>query len=100
MTDYKTLIDAETWAFIERTNSYYPPDTIDYTIPQQRAIYDRMCREFFAGYPEGVTAETTVIAAPTHDIPIRIYRSATPNKRGDGALCPWRRLHPRRAGQP
>ncbi|TRC95833.1 alpha/beta hydrolase [Mesorhizobium sp. WSM4303] len=78
MTDYKTLIDAETWAFIERTNSYYPPDTIDYTIAQQRAIYDRMCREFFAGYPDGVTAETSIIAP--HDIPIRIYRSATPNK--------------------
>ncbi|MBM2710712.1 alpha/beta hydrolase [Mesorhizobium caraganae] len=78
MTDYKTLIDAETWVFIERTNSFYPPDTIDYTIAQQRAIYDRMCREFFAGYPDGVTAETTIIAA--RDIPIRIYRSATPNK--------------------
>jgi acetyl esterase len=77
MTDYKTLIDAETWAFIEKTNSYYPPDTIDYTIAQQRTIYDRMCREFFAGYPDGVTAETTAIAA--HGIPIRIYRSASPN---------------------
>lgn len=76
MTDYKTLIDAETWAFIERTNSYYPPDTIDYTIAQQREIYDRMCREFFAGYPEGVAVETSAIATPTHDIPIRTYRSA------------------------
>jgi acetyl esterase len=76
MTDYSTLIDAETWAFIERTNSYYPPDTVDYTIAQQRAIYDRMCREFFAGYPEGVTAETSSIATSTHDIPIRIYRNA------------------------
>lgn len=74
MTDYTKLIDAETWAFIERTNSYYPPDTIDYTIAQQREIYDRMCREFFAGYPEGVVAETTAVATPTHDIPIRIYR--------------------------
>ena len=27
MPDYTKLIDAETWAFIERTNSYYPPDT-------------------------------------------------------------------------
>ena len=78
MTDYSTLIDAETWAFIERTNSYYPPDTIDYTVPEQRGIYDRMCREFFAGYPEGVTAETTAIATPSHDIPIRIYRTAAP----------------------
>jgi acetyl esterase len=76
MTDYTKLIDAETWAFIERTNSYYPPDTIDYTIAQQREIYDRMCREFFAGYPQGVTAETAAIATPTHDIPVRIYRSA------------------------
>ncbi|MFD2051806.1 alpha/beta hydrolase [Mesorhizobium calcicola] len=76
MTDYKTLTDAETWAFIERTNSYYPPDAIDYTIAQQRQTYDRMCREFFAGYPDGVAVETSAIATPTHDIPIRIYRSA------------------------
>ncbi|BCG76906.1 alpha/beta hydrolase [Mesorhizobium sp. 113-3-3] len=76
MTDYTKLIDAETWAFIERTNSYYPPDTIDYTITQQREIYDRMCREFFASYPQGVTVETSAIATPTHDIPIRTYRSA------------------------
>ncbi len=76
MTDYAKLIDAETWAFIEKTNSYYPPDTIDYTIEQQRDVYNRMCREFFAGYPEGVSAETAAIAAPDHAIPIRIYRQA------------------------
>ncbi|WP_269933411.1 alpha/beta hydrolase [Aminobacter sp. HY435] len=76
MTDYTKLIDAETWAFIERTNSYYPPDTIDYTVQQQRATYDRMCREFFVGYPDGVSAETMVIAAQAHDVPIRIYRLA------------------------
>ncbi|MBB6468295.1 acetyl esterase [Aminobacter lissarensis] len=76
MTDYTKLIDAETWAFIERTNSYYPPDTIDYTIAQQREIYDRMCGEFFAGYPEGVSAETTAIVAPGRDVPIRVYRLA------------------------
>jgi len=78
MTDYETLIDAETWAFIEKTNSYYPPDAIDYTVPRQREIYDRMCREFFAGYPDGVTAETTAISTPSHDIPIRIYRVPAP----------------------
>jgi acetyl esterase len=78
-TDYTKLIDAETWAFIERTNAYYPPDTIDYTVEQQRAIYDRMCREFFAGYPENVTATDGAIETPTHAIPIRTYRSATPD---------------------
>ncbi|NGN43967.1 alpha/beta hydrolase [Mesorhizobium sp. CGMCC 1.15528] len=80
MTDYTKLIDAETWAFIERTNSYYPPDTIDYTIEQQRAIYDRMCREFFAGYPDGVKAEDRTLTAPLHEIPVRIYRASADPK--------------------
>ena len=80
MTDYKTLIDAETWAFIAKTNSYYPPDTIDYTIAQQREIYDGMCREFFAGYPQGVTAQTTAISTPTTSVPIRLYRNTAPDK--------------------
>jgi acetyl esterase len=75
VTDYSNLLDAETWAFIDRTNSFYPPETIDYTIAGQRAVYDRMCRAFHAGRPDAVIAETTAIAAATHDIPIRIYRS-------------------------
>ena len=75
MTDYTKLIDAETWAFIERTNSFYPPDTVDYTIEEQRAVYNRMCREFFAGHPEGVSAEDSSIPAPVQAIPIRIYRN-------------------------
>jgi acetyl esterase len=78
MTDYKKMIDVETWAFVEKTNSYYPPDTIDYTIAEQRRIYDRMCREFHAGYPDGVSAEDSVISTPTHAIPIRIYRTPAP----------------------
>jgi acetyl esterase len=76
MTDYRALIDAETWAFIDRTNSYYPPDTADGTIEQQRAVYDRMCRAFFAGYPEGVGVETKAISAPGRDIPVRVYRAS------------------------
>jgi acetyl esterase len=75
MTDYRALIDTETWAFIDRTNSYYPPDTIDYTIEQQREVYNRMCREFFAGYPDGVSAETKAISLPDRRIPIRRYRA-------------------------
>jgi acetyl esterase len=75
MTDYRKLIDAETWAFIERTNSFYPADTGERSVAEQRAIYDGMCRDFFAGYPDGVTTETAAIPTPTHDIPIRIYRA-------------------------
>ena len=75
MTDYSLLIDEETWAFIERTNSFYPPETIDYTIDQQRDIYNRMCREFFAGYPDGVSAEVKTIALADRGISIRRYRA-------------------------
>lgn len=75
MTDYSLLIDDETWAFIERTNSFYPPETIDYTIDQQREVYDRMCREFFTGYPDGVSAETKTIVLPDRTIPVRRYRA-------------------------
>lgn len=83
MTDYAHLIDAETWAFIERTNGFYPPDTIDATIDGQRAIYDRMCRAFHAGYPAGIAVETTAIGTATHRIPIRIY---TPTEAVPAAL--------------
>src|SRR6266545_329701 len=78
VADYTKLLDAETWAFVERTNSFYPPETIEYSIDQQRAVYDRMCRAFFAGYPKTVRAETTEITTPTHSIPIRIYRRQKP----------------------
>jgi acetyl esterase len=73
MADYAKLIDAETWAFIERTNSWYPPDATGSGIERQRAVYDRMCKAFFAGYPAGVTAETAAIAADGRQIPIRVY---------------------------
>lgn len=55
--DYNSLIDAETWAFIQRTEHWYPPETTSFPIQQQRHIYDAMCREFHCGYPEGVIAE-------------------------------------------
>lgn len=73
--DYSKLIDAETWAFIERTNAYYPPDTIDYTIEQQRAVYDRMCGEFHPGYPEGVTAHDSAIGLADRAVSIRTYQA-------------------------
>ena len=78
MADYKKLIDAETWAFIERTNAFYPPDAVDQTIEDHRRVYDAMCEGFRTPYPEGVTAETAAIETPTHRIPIRIYRTAAP----------------------
>lgn len=63
--DYSTLIDAETWAFIRRTEAFYPPGTL--TIAQQRAAYDAMCRAFHAGRPVPATDRTIA------GVPCRIY---------------------------
>lgn len=79
MAAYDKLIDAETWAFIERTNSFYPPDTTGLDIAGQRAVYDRMCRAFFAGYPDGVSAEIAGIEAEGRTIPVRIYGRRDPD---------------------
>lgn len=76
--DYRALIDAETWAFIERVEALYPPEAADLPIARSREIYDAMSRAFFAGYPDGVTSETGAITAPGRAIPIRTYRSAAP----------------------
>lgn len=72
--DYHTLIDAPTWAFIDKTNASYPPDTATLSIAEQRAIYDRMCRAFDTPYPPGVTSHDQPIAG----VPCRIYPGAQP----------------------
>lgn len=71
--DYKTLIDQQTWSFIELTDSWYPPETVEYPIEKQRQIYTAMCREFNQGYPNGVTGSDATIASPNHNIPVRRY---------------------------
>ena len=78
--DYTKLIDEQTWAFIKRTAAWYPDDTVDKPIAEQRKIYDAMCREFFTGYPEGVTAENMSIDAGGHRIPIRWYEKSGGSK--------------------
>lgn len=72
--DYQTLIDAPTWAFIQKTNASYPPDTATLSIADQRAIYDRMCRAFDTPYPEGVTSHDQPLAG----VPCRIYPGKQP----------------------
>lgn len=84
MTAFAQPIDAETWAFIERTNAHYPPETIDSTIAEQRAVYDRMCPEFFAGYPAEVTANDSFIDTPGHKVPIRVYAAGRGGEGADG----------------
>jgi acetyl esterase len=74
-TDYQSLIDASTWAFIARTNACYPEDTARRSIAEQRAIYDAMARSFHRGYPPGITAHDETLGG----VPCRIYPGARPS---------------------
>ena len=70
---YDRLIDAETWAYIERVNAFYPADAIDRPLERQREINDALCRAFHAGYPGGVTTEDFAIPASGRSIQARRY---------------------------
>ncbi|HEY4191415.1 MAG TPA: alpha/beta hydrolase, partial [Mesorhizobium sp.] len=75
-TDYARLIDAETWAFINRINAFYPPETANLPIERNREIYDRMSRAFHTAYPAGVSAQAGTVPLADHDVALRIYRKA------------------------
>ncbi|MDV7145450.1 alpha/beta hydrolase [Tropicimonas sp. TH_r6] len=68
--DYDRLLDAETRAFIQRTDSFYPPDTGTRSIREQRTLYDEMSRAFQVPRPEGVTVTDRHVGA----VPVRDYR--------------------------
>ncbi len=52
--DYDRLLDDEVRAYIARGAEFYPPNAVDLTIAEQRAVYDAMCSAFHAGRPEAV----------------------------------------------
>ena len=72
--DYQTVIDAPTWAFIAKTDAFYPPETATYSIDRQRQIYDAMCRQFAQGYPAGVMATDRTVGG----VACRIYAGSGP----------------------
>lgn len=73
-TDYQSLIDAPTWDFINRTNSFSPPEATTLTIAEQRQTYDRMCAAFHHPHPTGVATRDTFSAG----VPVRIYEPVQP----------------------
>jgi acetyl esterase len=69
VTDYRAILPPETWEFIRRTETMYPPDAASLTIPEQRAIYDQMAVAFHRGRPGGLAVED----APLAGVPCRFY---------------------------
>ncbi|MEL7099879.1 MAG: alpha/beta hydrolase [Pseudomonadota bacterium] len=79
MPDYDNLLDDEVRAFIARTSEFYPPDAVDLSIAEQRAVYDRMCAAFEVPYPPGVAAEDMEYGG----VPCRLY---TPKVAGEATI--------------
>ena len=67
------ITDAEVLAFIARTDSFYPPNTVEFTIADQRRFYDEMCAAFRQPRPAGVTVTNETIDGPGGPIPQRRY---------------------------
>ena len=66
--DYRVLLDEEIWAYMDRSDSFYPPDAVSLTIDQQRAVYNRMCPTLM-GAAHGTwpsAASHVAFTRPTH----------------------------------
>ena len=74
--DYERLIDSEVWAFIRRTDEWFPPETIGLQIERQREIYDAMCRAFHAGRPTDVATQDLTMDVAGRSLPARRYLRA------------------------
>jgi acetyl esterase len=67
------ITDAEVLDFIARTDSYYPPNTVEFSIEDQRRVYDQMCAAFRQSRPSGVVVADETIDGPGGPIPQRRY---------------------------
>jgi acetyl esterase len=74
--DYKTLIDAEIWAFIDQSNHYFPPEVAHFPIEQQRATYNVMCRYFQNAVPARVQVHDITLDVNDRTLAVRCYRAA------------------------
>lgn len=68
--------EPEILAFIAEVERFYPADSADAPIAQQRQWYDALCRNFDAPLPAGLTAEAAVARHPEGPVPLRRYRPA------------------------
>ena len=71
--DYSKLIDAETWAFIEKTQALYPSESATWPVEKNRRLYDQMGRLFTTGHPDGVSSRDF----PIGHIPVRLYETGS-----------------------
>ena len=55
MPDYGRLLDAEVRTFIRQSEEFYPPDSTQLSLAEQRSHYDRLCQTFDEPIPQGLS---------------------------------------------
>jgi acetyl esterase len=70
---YESLLDKEVWAFIVKTNSFFPADTTALSIDDQRQLYNDMCNAFKQQPEQAVQRSDYLISE--RDVPVREYRT-------------------------
>jgi len=70
---YDTLLDDETWAFIDKTVAFYPENATSLDYEEQRHVYDALCKAFDAGRPAGVSVRDFTIPGPESPVHVREY---------------------------
>ncbi len=70
---YATMLDPETWAYIDRVVECFPPELAERSVEEQRGVYNEMCRHFQMGRPVDVSTADIMLQASGRDIPVRRY---------------------------
>ena len=73
---YLNMLDAETLAFVQQTEAFYPADAVEASIEQQREFYDALCNEFQTDYPDAVSSSDDIISTEGAAIPVRRYQKS------------------------
>ncbi len=74
MPDYDLLLDDEVRAFLAKSDAHYPPDAVNLSIAEQRAVYDAMCVAFDTGRPECLRVEDRAFGG----VSCRVYTPEAP----------------------
>lgn len=70
---YSMLMDKGIRDFMIMSDGFYPPNAVELSVEQQRALYNEMSAHFRKSRPDNIAVSDLSIADGNVDIPIRIY---------------------------
>jgi acetyl esterase len=60
--------------FMAESDGLYPANAVAFSMPEQRAFYDRLCAHFRKPRPPGSRSTTAAAQGPDGPVAVRIYR--------------------------